>query len=105
MKSRFFFWILRRAQYTAVSLIAVLVASSCAPTATSAPALPTVESVPATAAPVDSSSAAQATLVPPQIVDVQAVPTSRGPNLEATDPSTVALASGQLQLVEFFRFT
>ena len=38
-------------------------------------------------------------------VDVQAVPTSRGPNLEATDPSTVSLASGQLHLVEFFRFT
>jgi hypothetical protein len=38
-------------------------------------------------------------------VDVQAVPTSRGPNLEATDPATVSLAAGQLQLVEFFRFT
>ena len=36
---------------------------------------------------------------------LQAVATSRGPNLEATDPSTVNLASGQLQLVEFFRFT
>jgi len=33
------------------------------------------------------------------------VATSRGPNLEATDPSTVSLASGQIQLVEFFRFT
>ena len=33
------------------------------------------------------------------------MPTSRGPNLIATDPSTVNLASGQLQLVEFFRFT
>jgi len=33
------------------------------------------------------------------------VPTSRGPDLEATDPSTVALASSNLQLVEFFRFT
>jgi hypothetical protein len=33
------------------------------------------------------------------------VPTSRGPDLVATDPSTVNLASGQLQLVEFFRFT
>jgi hypothetical protein len=31
--------------------------------------------------------------------------TSRGPNLEATDPATVSLASGGLQLVEFFRFT
>jgi hypothetical protein len=33
------------------------------------------------------------------------IATSRGPDLEATDPSTVSLASGQLQLVEFFRFT
>ncbi len=31
--------------------------------------------------------------------------TSRGPNLEATDPASVSLASGGLQLVEFFRFT
>ncbi len=31
--------------------------------------------------------------------------TSRGPNLEATDPATVKLASGGLELVEFFRFT
>jgi hypothetical protein len=38
-------------------------------------------------------------------VEVQAVATSRGPNLEATDPATVSLASGQLQLIEFFRFT
>ncbi len=36
---------------------------------------------------------------------VVAVATSRGANLEATDPATVSLASGQLQLVEFFRFT
>jgi hypothetical protein len=33
------------------------------------------------------------------------VATSRGPNLEATDPRTVNLASGGLQFVEFFRFT
>ena len=33
------------------------------------------------------------------------VPTSRGPDLEATDPATVSLASGDLQLVEFFRYT
>jgi hypothetical protein len=43
---------------------------------------------------------------------MQAAPTeaapafvSRGPNLEATDPTTVSLESGDLQLVEFFRFT
>jgi len=33
------------------------------------------------------------------------IATSRGPNLEATDPRTVNLASGGLQFVEFFRFT
>lgn len=33
------------------------------------------------------------------------VATSRGPDLHATDPRTVNLASGQLQFVEFFRFT
>ena len=33
------------------------------------------------------------------------VATSRGPNLEATDPASVRLDSGGLQLLEFFRFT
>ena len=33
------------------------------------------------------------------------IATSRGPDLHATDPSTVNLASGGLQFVEFFRFT
>ena len=46
----------------------------------------------------------EATLVPTEAA-VQPVATSRGPDLESTDPSTVALASGGLQLVEFFRFT
>jgi hypothetical protein len=36
---------------------------------------------------------------------IQAVATSRGPNLEAIDPTTVQLASGGVQLIEFFRFT
>ena len=31
--------------------------------------------------------------------------TPRGSDLVATDPSTVTLASGSLQLLEFFRFT
>jgi hypothetical protein len=35
---------------------------------------------------------------------VQPKPTSRGNDLVATDPSTVALASGKVQLVEFFAF-
>ncbi|MBI5824360.1 MAG: hypothetical protein HZB18_10060 [Chloroflexi bacterium] len=94
MKPRFFFLTL--------SLLAVLLTSACASaTGTSSPAaLPPVESIPATAAP-ESTAPAPAT----GSVDVQAVATSRGPNLEATDPAMVSLASGQLQLVEFFRFT
>jgi len=36
---------------------------------------------------------------------VTPVVTPRGPNLVASDPNTVKLQSGQLQLVEFFRFT
>jgi hypothetical protein len=32
------------------------------------------------------------------------IATSRGPNLEATDPTTVSMASGGLQFVEFFEF-
>jgi hypothetical protein len=38
-------------------------------------------------------------------LDAQPVATSRGPDLEATNPTSVRLASGGLQLVEFFRFT
>ena len=34
----------------------------------------------------------------------QLIATSRGPNLEATDPTTVRMDSGGLQLVEFFEF-
>ncbi len=104
MKSRLTFWTLQRASYAAVSLIAVFVISACAPAATSAPIVPTdvssQEAAPATSAPVDSVVPTATEAAP-----VQAVATSRGPNLEATDPSTVSLASGQLQLIEFFRFT
>ena len=32
------------------------------------------------------------------------IATSRGPNLEATDPRTVSMALGGLQFVEFFEF-
>ena len=54
----------------------------------------------ATESPAESVEEPAATEAPPL-----PVATSRGPNLEATDPATVALASGGLQLVEFFRFT
>jgi ABC-type transport system substrate-binding protein len=93
-----------------LSLLAVLLAA-CAP-ASAAPnppaaatqtliqpsgtslAAPTFE--PATEAVVPTEALAG---TPPPIA------TSRGPDLEATDPSTVNLASGQVQFIEFFRFT
>ena len=97
MKPRFIFWIL--------GLIAVIAVSSCAPAVASPPPAQTDLPVPATTAP-EASPTPEATMpAPTQAVEVQAVATSRGPNLEATDPTTVNLASGQLQLVEFFRFT
>ena len=108
MKPRFIFWILRRVQYAAVGLVAAIVLSACAPAVTSAPSTSTEALAPATATPADLSvpTAAEATVVPPtQVVEALAVATSRGPNLQATDPTTVNLASGQLHLVEFFRFT
>ena len=87
-----------------VSLIAVIAVSACAPTATSVPILPTeAVAVPATPTPANMDTTMLVT--PSPIVEILPVATSRGPNLEATDPTTVSLASGGLQLIEFFRFT
>jgi len=65
--------------------------SPVAALATATPAAPTLESV------TQPASGEEATALP--------VATSRGPDLHATDPTTVSLASGGLQFVEFFRFT
>ena len=91
------------------SLLTVLLASACAPTAPTSPAA----AVDASATPVSEATAAEAATQPPVQGEATSVPTqaalpvatSRGPELEATDPTTVKLAAGQLQLVEFFRFT
>jgi hypothetical protein len=81
--------------FLTLGLLAVLLASACAPAVTASPAV----EMTVTPTPLEAT----ATLAPTEAV--LPVATSRGPNLEATDPSTVALASGGLQLVEFFRFT
>jgi len=88
-------------------LVAVLLAA-CAPgTSTVAPAQPEVIAPSATLPPVMPDTSAQATALPTEAIAATALPvaTSRGPDLHATDPTTVSLAAGQLQLVEFFRFT
>lgn len=90
-------------------LLAFLLAA-CAPAAgTETPVQPAVAPVvviepSATPMPSTGASSTEA----PQVAEAPtalAIATSRGPNLEATDPSTVSLASGQVQFVEFFRFT
>ncbi len=99
-----------------ISLLAVLLVAACAPTAAPAPAEPKAPTQPAvpimTEPPIPTPTQSQplviATDIPPTVAPVeppQPVATSRGPNLEAIDPATVSLASGDLQLVEFFRFT
>ena len=96
-----------------ISLLIVILLVSCAPVVTPAPAQPeapvqatqpasepTIEPSPL---PTDTQPAAAATEAPAEAP--QPVATSRGPDLEATDPASVSLASGELQLVEFFRYT
>ena len=96
MKSRFF--------PSFILLTILLVACAPAPvltdsSATATPASTVLQPTPTLAAPtVELSTEGAAPTVLP-------VATSRGPNLEATDPTTVSLASGGLQFVEFFRFT
>jgi len=88
-------------------LLAVLLASACVPAVTSSSAteavVPIVSVPTATLAVTQPAIQLEATLAPTEVV--LPVTTSRGANLEASDPTTVALASGGLQLVEFFRFT
>lgn len=94
---------LRRFSLLTGYLLIALLAVSCASTSpTETVVLPTAES-PVVVAPATEAGVPAIEATPNAVV--QAVATSRGDMLEATDPSTVSLASGQLQLVEFFRFT
>jgi hypothetical protein len=98
---------MRNRFFSLLFLVAVILAACSTAPATQPPAAPPVVELPsATPAISVEGSATQ----PPVAVEaptqaVLPVATSRGPNLEATDPTTVSLASGQYQLVEFFRFT
>jgi hypothetical protein len=105
--------------FLAMGLLTVLFLAACAPAASPTPAQPDAmilatpqqvqpaASLPTAAAdeiqPQPTQTAAPATELP--TAAPQGIATSRGPDLEASDPATVNLASGGLQLVEFFRFT
>jgi hypothetical protein len=90
-------------------LLAVLLAA-CAPAGTATPANPPATNQPPTAvlpAVTQTSPTLEPATEPAPSEEPTALPvaTSRGPDLEATEPTTVNLASGGLQFVEFFRFT
>ena len=93
---------------TRLGLLAVFLAACAPATSTAIPAQPTIvipsETLPAAASTSDTSI--QATAAPTEALAATQLPiaTSRGPNLEATDPKTVSMASGGLQFVEFFEF-
>ena len=90
-----------------LSLIVLLLAA-CAPAAvtTEEPAKPAAPAVVApSATPAAESPAVEAASTEVPAATPLPVATSRGPDLEATDPGTVSLASGNLHFVEFFRFT
>lgn len=98
MKPRLLFW--------SLSLVIALLAVACA--STSPTESPSTASDPAAVPPATEAAAAQTeapVLTEAPAVVPAVVVTPRGDALEATDPTTVSLASGGLQLVEFFRFT
>jgi hypothetical protein len=84
-----------------IGLLVVLLAVGCAPTN---PTALESDEAPMTESVAESAPLATATQPAPS-ADVAPAATSRGPGLHATNPAEVSLASGELQLVEFFRFT
>jgi len=99
-----------KASFPSLSLLALLFAA-CAPAAVTEPPAQSVAPVVVVEPIATSFIPAQATLEVATQAPVAEVPTalpvatSRGPDLHATDPTTVSLASGGYQFVEFFRFT
>ncbi len=87
-------------------LLGMLAAAACSPAQTPAPTA-VIPTPTATVAAIATSSESPTPNLPTATAMASPLPeaTSRGPNLEATDPGSVELASGSLQLVEFFRFT
>ena len=90
-----------------LGLAAILMLAACAPSASFAPMPTATRAGDTPALPADTQTLETATqpTVQTEAAAPAAVATSRGPALEASDPTTVQLASGGLQLVEFFRFT
>ena len=102
--------------FLTLGLLAVLLLVSCAPADAPAPAESQAPAQPAEPV-VEEPAAPPPTEVEPTVAPTEVPPTEaaapqpepafvpKGPDLEATDPATVSLAAGDLQLVEFFRYT
>ena len=94
--------------FSSFVLLAVLLAS-CAPAAVTEPPAVVVEPSATPFAPVEPTleTATEIVAAPTEVLASTPLPvaTSRGSDLHATDPTTVSLASGGIQFVEFFRFT
>ncbi len=93
-------------------LLTVMAISACTPTASVPSPTPTLEQQPAVPEPAPLSSEATevvpvapvATETEEPVEEVAIIPTSRGNELDATDPATVNIMSGKPQLIEFFSF-
>ena len=97
-----------------LGLLSALILSACTPAtptplpaetlvpqpATQEPAMP--EALPSEVSEIAPTTAPVETEPPTEEIVVQ--PTSRGDELEATDPTTVNIANGEPQLIEFFAF-
>ena len=91
--------------FSGISLIVFLLSACSAGAASAVPPAspPPIASQPTMARPEPTLEAV--TQFAPSEAVVPPLATSRGPELHATDPTTVSLASGGLHFVEFFRFT
>ena len=90
--------------FPSLMIMAVFLAACAPASSTASPNQPVALST-ATSQPTLDASTPAASQTESPIPSPLPLATSRGPELHATDPSTVSLASGGLQLVEFFRFT
>jgi hypothetical protein len=108
---------LTRKTLLTLGLLVAFVLAACTPTAPAPPPAPTTAVEPAAPAqdPAPEAEAEPPTAVPvaeeappaeseAPVEEPAVVVTPRGNDLEATDPNTVNLASGEPQLIEFFAF-
>ncbi|MCX7609398.1 MAG: hypothetical protein N2049_09310 [Anaerolineales bacterium] len=103
MKTKLHSSIQRQFLFPSLVLALFIFAAACAPKVTPPPT-PTPRPPSPTATPVAIDTPPTEPYPTLALLPSPTV-TPRGNELVATDPSTVRLASGQLQLIEFFRFT